>query len=193
MATPEQAPNIGEKHEILTSAEARAEELREKIEQGAELGVESTERSAEKARAEAMENALSIEAGGAEKARKEPSKAPTKAKRRGSISKQEKEASFKRHMKQVQAEMSPPARVFSKFIHNKAVERTSEVVGGTVARPNAILAGAVVAFVFVLVVYLIAKHFGYVLSGFETIAAFIAGWLIGILYDYFRVLVTGKR
>jgi hypothetical protein len=42
-------------------------------------------------------------------------------------------------------------------------------------------------------VYLIAKNLGYVLSGFETIGAFAIGWIIGVLYDYFRVMVTGKK
>lgn len=89
--------------------------------------------------------------------------------------------------------MPASQRAFSKFIHNPAVEKTSEAVGNTVARPNAILAGAVVAFFLVLLVYVVAKFYGYRLSGFETIGAFIIGWIIGILYDFFRVMITGKK
>ena len=96
-------------------------------------------------------------------------------------------------MKQVQQEMSTPSRTFSKFIHNKAVEKTSDALGATIARPNAILAGAFVAFIATIVTYYIAKNIGYRLSGFETIGAFIVGWTIGILFDYFRVMITGKR
>jgi hypothetical protein len=153
--------------------------------------VESGEKAAEKARVEALETAISVEKGGAEKKTKS-SDAPT-PRRRGGISKKEKTASYKKHMKQVQAELPPAQRAFSKIIHTPVVEKTSEFVGGTIARPNAILSGAIVAFVLVLVVYLIAKNLGYVLSGFETIGAFIIGWVIGILYDYFKVLVTGKK
>lgn len=153
--------------------------------------VESGEKAAEKARVEALETAISVEKGSAEKKTK-TSDTPT-PRRRGGISKKEKTASYKKHMKQVQAELPPAQRAFSKIIHAPVIEKTSEVVGGTVARPNAILSGAVVAFVLVLAVYLVAKHFGYVLSGFETIGAFIIGWVIGILYDYFKVLVTGKK
>jgi hypothetical protein len=168
------------------------EALDKKIENGAERGVESGEKAAEKARVEALETAISIEKGSAEKARR-PSEGPAPARRRGGISKKEKTASFKKHMAQVQAEMPAPQRAFSKVIHSPVVEKTSEFVGATVARPNAILSGAVVAFFLVLAVYLIAKNYGYVLSGFETIGAFIIGWVLGILYDYFRVLVTGKK
>jgi len=96
-------------------------------------------------------------------------------------------------MTKLQEELPPVQRGFSKLIHNPAVEKTSEVVGSTVARPNAILAGAVVAFFAVLIVYLTAKHYGYILSGFETIGAFIVGWVLGILYDFFRVMITGKK
>lgn len=193
MATPEQAPKNPESLATPEVSEKKYDELRDKIEKGAEIGFESAEKSAARAKAEAMETALSVEKGGAEKKRHAADAKPTKAQRRGAISKKEKEASFKRHMQQAQTHMSAPSRVFSKFIHNKAVERTSEAVGSTIARPNAILSGAIAAFILVLATYLIAKHFGYVLSGFETIAAFGAGWLLGILYDYLRVMVTGKK
>ena len=96
-------------------------------------------------------------------------------------------------MKQLQSELKPSQRAFSKFIHNPVVEKTSDAVGSTVARPNAILAGAVTAFILVLAVYLIAKFYGYTLSGFETIGAFIVGWILGLLYDFFKVMITGKN
>jgi hypothetical protein len=161
------------------------------MENGAELSVENGEKALEKAKVEALDNAISIEKGSAEKAK--PKEGPSPTKRRGTISKKESDASFKKNIKQIQAEMSAPQRAFSKVIHNKAVEKTSDVVGATVARPNAILSGAIVAFVLVLAVYLVAKNLGYVLSGFETIGAFIIGWIIGVLYDYFRVMITGKK
>lgn len=193
-SSPEQAPQGNERGEVSNASAERLEELKNKLETGGELGaenLESNEKKAEKAKAEALNEAVSVEAGGAEKGATKPKEGP--ARRRGGISKKEKEASFKKEMARVQAEMSPPARAFSKVIHSKAVEKTSEVVGATVARPNAILSGAIVAFVLVLAVYLVAKNLGYVLSGFETIGAFIVGWIIGVLYDYFRIMITGKK
>lgn len=165
------------------------ENLEKKAESGVE-NLESNEKTAEKARAEALESAASVEKGSAEKKTKASDSTP---RRRGGISKKEKTASYKKHMKQMQAELPPTQRAFSKIIHSPAVEKSSEFIGATVARPNAILSGAVVAFFLVLAVYLIAKNLGYVLSGFETIGAFIIGWVIGVLYDYFKVLITGKK
>lgn len=154
-----------------------------------EFSPRDAEQSAEAAQVEAMKQAVSVEAGGAEKKRESHSAPAT---RRGTISKSQKKASFKREMQEVQAQLSPASRAFSKVIHTKAIEQASDAVGSTVARPNAILAGAISAFVLTLAVYLIAKNIGYQLSGFETIGAFIIGWIIGIVYDYLRALVTGK-
>ena len=71
-------------------------------------------------------------------------------------------------MTEIQSEMSPASRTFSKVIHNPAVEKSSEVIGNTVARPNAILSGSAAAFILTAGIYLVAKHFGYSLSGTET-------------------------
>jgi len=175
--------------ETSETAKEQLEKARLEHESTPELGPEDAEKAAEKASHEALEAAVSVEGGGAEKKR-ESHAAPV---RRGStISKAQKNASFKKQMKEIQTEMSAPSRAFSKVIHNKAIEKTSEVVGATIARPNAILSGAVFAFILTLAVYVIAKNIGYALSGFETIGAFIIGWVVGILYDYLRVLITGK-
>ena len=189
MSSPEQLPDSDRSIEIPKVSAEQLERL-SSPEQAVEKNVESAEKKEAQARVEALEAAVSVEKSGAEKDKKPSSAAP---RRRGAISKKEKEASFKRHMKDVQTQLPPMQRAFSKVIHNPVVEKTSEFIGGTVARPNAILAGSVVAFFAVLAVYLVAKNLGYVLSGFETIAAFIVGWGIGILYDYFRTMITGKK
>lgn len=195
MSSPEQQSQSPENNvEVPKVSAEQYEKLSEAIKNNTEHGekLESGEKRAARARVEALESAISVEQGSAEKSRasKESSAAP---RRRGGISKKEKNASYKRHMKQVQAELPAPQRAFSKVIHSPVIEKASEFIGSTVARPNAVLSGAIVAFFLVLAVYLLAKTLGYVLSGFETIGAFIVGWVIGILYDYFRVLVTGKK
>jgi hypothetical protein len=104
-----------------------------------------------------------------------------------------RELVFKKTMKDTRSEMSAPSRAFSKVIHNKAVEKTSEAIGDTLARPNVLLAGSLSALLITTAIYLWARYVGYPLSGFETIAAFIIGYLIGIIFDFTRVMITGKR
>lgn len=185
--TPENKAEMSpEQLESYLKAEASVERSAERSK------IENAEQSEAKARHEALKEAVSVERGSAEKKGKEAAQSPAK-RRHGVVSKKERDTSYKRHMSQVQAELKPASRAFSKVIHNPVIEKTSEILGSTIARPNAILAGALVAFFLVLAVYLVAKHYGYVLSGFETIGAFIVGWILGILYDFFKVMITGKK
>ncbi len=188
--SPENIPNSPELH--VDSAESAAEQL-EKLSKSPESNVELSPRDAEamaeRAKLEALDSAISVEAGGKERQNVNAG-APH---RRGPVNKKQQEASFKRQIKEVQAELSPSSRAFSKIIHNKAVEKTSDLVGATIARPNAILAGAVFAFILTLGVYVVAKDIGYQLSGFETIASFAVGWVFGLIYDYLRIVITGKK
>lgn len=183
----EQQKNPGEVAEL--GAEHR-EALRDARERAAEIEKTTVETRIESAHHEAIEKATKAEKA-AEKS-KIAERSPAE-RRRGPISKAERNISYKATMKEIQTHMSPTERAFSKFIHNKAVDSVSEALGNTVARPNAILSGAVAAFLFSLATLLVAKHYGYRLSGFEAIGAFIAGWLIGILYDFLKVMITGKK
>lgn len=159
----------------------RLERERAAAEKGPEKNVESLRDAAEKA-AELEKAKPEKQAAKLEKRRDTPAQRRSKAK-----------ASYKKTMKETQAHMKPAERSFSKVIHNPAVEKTSEAVGSTVARPNAILAGSISAFLLTLVIYLFARYYGYPLKGSETIAAFIFGWIIGLLFDYLRVMITGKK
>lgn len=172
-------------------AHERKEELREKLERNAELSREhSNEKEVSSAEREAKEAAKTVE-----KERHAAEKHITPAEKRQEKlirTKKTLDASFDREMTETRSQMPALSRAFSKVIHNKAVERTSEAVGKTVARPNAILSGSTLALIFTAVIYFWARSAGYPLSGFETIAAFIIGWLSGIIFDFVRIAITGK-
>lgn len=175
--------------ESQKAAAERKEELAKNLERAAEQSPEARAEELERARIEANKEALmSKERGSAEK--KSGGEPTATAVRK--VTKQQKNAEYKKTMTAIRSEMSAPSRAFSKVIHNPVVEKTSEVVGATIARPNAILAGSITAFLAVSVLYIVAKQYGYVLSGFESIGAFIIGWLVGITFDYIRLLVRGS-
>lgn len=173
----------------IEAAAERIDQLDNLAEKSAEK-IHDAEKSAEKAKFDALESAVSVESGSSEKKRQHDNATVKKSR---TISKKEKEVSFKKQMKEVQASQTPVERTFSKIIHNKAVEKTSDVLGSTLVRPNSVLAGSVSAFVLSLVVYLVAKNTGYELSGSETIGSFVVGWIIGLVYDYLRIVITGKK
>ena len=108
------------------------------------------------------------------------------------LTKKDIEASYKKTLENVQDQLSAPSRAFSKVIHNPVVEKTSDAIGNTVARPNLIISGALGAIVSVIV-YFIAKRYGYLLSGSETIILFVAGWSIGAVIEYARVGFINNR
>lgn len=172
-------------------AHERREQLREQIERRAES---SRERSSEKAGADAEREAKEV-ARTTEKERHAAEKhiAPAEKRQEKLVrTKKTLDASFDREMNDARSQMPATSRAFSKIIHNKTVERASEAAGKTIARPNAVLAGSTLALIFTAVIYFWARSAGYPLSGFETIAAFIIGWLLGIIFDFIRIAITGK-
>lgn len=185
------SPEInGEKNkEVEAVSHEQNEHLRDNRERAAERAKE-TSNETEQAR-ENLEKVVDAK----EKETKKHELAETKEKvpTRQVRNKKTLEASFKTEMKDARREMSAPSRAFSKLIHNKVVEKSSEAIGSTVARPNAMLAGSATALILVGAVYLWARYAGYPLSGFETIGAFIIGWLLGIIFDFSRIMITGKR
>lgn len=191
MSSPEVLKPNGE-HGVEAQAAAgeRSQELLKQAERSVETSPEQQAERAAEARAEAHKEALmGREAGGAEKRRGNSDGAPSLT----HATKRQREDSYAATMRQIRSEMSAPSRTFSKVIHNKTVERVSDTVASTAARPNAVLAGSVAATFLTLFVFLVAKQYGYRLSGFETIGTFFVGWALGLIYDYAHLLFTTKR
>jgi len=179
---------------LNNSVELLQQSKTETIEANQKSTVESSPRDmetrAEKAKNEALETVVSIESENNEKYKQIKHSSPVI---KTSICKKQKEASYMQIMSHVQNELNPGNRIFSKLIHNKMIEKTSDVIGNTIARPNALLLGSFFAFIFSLLAYTVSKKIGYSMSGFETIASFIFGWSMGIIFDYLKVLFTGKK
>lgn len=123
---------------------------------------------------------------------KDPTETPAERRLRAP-SKNQRAKVYKATLSDVREEMGFFGRTTSKIIHAKIIESSSDFVGSTIARPNALLTGSIVAFLSVIILYFIAKNYGYQLSGFETIGAFLVGWVIGIIYDYLSLMIRGKN
>lgn len=188
MSSPERITNHEQTVEVAGAAAEQAEKLRN-IESKAERSPEKTgEQLVADARKE-TEAAFAKEAGSEKRRGGEPTASPAAIRK---ITKREKERAYKQTLARVQSEMSTPARTFSKIIHAPVIEKASEVVGSTAARPNALLSGSVVALILLSVVYAVSQTYGYQLSGFEMIAAYSLGYMLGLLADYIKILATGR-
>jgi hypothetical protein len=96
-------------------------------------------------------------------------------------------------MASVQRRLRPVSRRFSKIIHNKAVEGTSEALEKTVMRPSVTLGATWTALIVGLIFYLTARHYGYRLSGFEMIGALVIGAILGIVLEGLMRLFRPKH
>ena len=182
-ANPELAKNAGELERSAGEIkESAAEKLQEQAEQAAER--QRQHEGIDKAHREALEQAKTSQTA--------ETKKPAAPETPRQITKDDRAASYQKTMKKMQSELPPASRTFSKVIHNPAVEKASEAIGSTVARPNLIIAGALGAIASVII-YFVARHYGYVLSGSETIILFGCGWVVGAIIEYARVGFLNKR
>ncbi|HEY2003598.1 MAG TPA: hypothetical protein VGH44_00595 [Candidatus Saccharimonadia bacterium] len=83
----------------------------------------------------------------------------------------------------MQRRLTPVSRSFSKFIHAPAVEKTSEILERTVARPSVAAGATWTALIVGAVFYFTARHYGYMLSGSELLFSFVAGAVIGLAVE----------
>ena len=183
-------PETSTPHETMVgNAEAAAErsaELTKSAEKSAEPKGERQNR-VESAR-EATREALAKKDRPAGEKKTAVSSVPTKSK----ASAKQKNTTYRATLSNIQSDMGPVSRTFSKVLHTPVVESTSTVLSSTVARPKSIIAGSFVSLVVVSILYLISKHYGYSLSGFETIGAFAVGWGLCLIYEAIRSLFERK-
>ncbi|USN96422.1 MAG: hypothetical protein H6797_05115 [Candidatus Nomurabacteria bacterium] len=165
-----------ERHEAMKNAVERAERKQKSHQSEREMLVEARKLAAE-----------------VEMSSTDSSTSNRTEKRRGPITKKQLNSSFKSQMRSAEEDMTATERFTSRLIHAKPIERTTNIAASTIARPNAMLSGSIAAFIGITIVYFISKYYGFQLSGFETICAFIVGWILGLLYDYFSVMFHGRK
>ncbi len=95
----------------------------------------------------------------------------------------DKEAAYHDTLRSLQRHLSPASRRFSKVIHSPAVEKTSEVVGATVARPSVTLGATTTALIVGGFLYFTARAYGFALSGSELLLSLIIGGILGLLVE----------
>lgn len=180
------SPEHGGRGETKLGPSEHSVELPRRLERERSTEHDSTGSETYRARAEALKEASSKEQyRHRETSEKQPAEPFTGHKRKLNDS-------FKKTMHRVQSDMSPAEKTFSKIIHSPTVEKVSDAVGSTIARPNAILSGSVGALIVTGGLYFTARYFGFSLSGSETILAFVIGWSIGLVFDLGRGIFKSR-
>jgi hypothetical protein len=83
----------------------------------------------------------------------------------------------------VQRKLSPVSRSFSKVIHTPIVEKTSQALENTVARPSVTFGATWTALIVGAIFYFTARAYGYALSGSEMIFSFVVGAILGLVLE----------
>ncbi len=121
-------------------------------------------------------------------AEKEDKKAPTHT-----ATRHLKKDAYRRLIKKTQKQLNTPERVFSKIIHQPAVDKISEVGAKTIARPNGILFGGISAFIGSLFFYFVSKKSGFSYNYLTFILIFVGGYFIGLLFELaYKLLQKNK-
>jgi hypothetical protein len=85
----------------------------------------------------------------------------------------------------VQRRLTPVSRGFSHVIHAPIVEKTSDALENTVARPSVTAGATWTALIVGAIFYFTARRYGYALSGSEIELSFIIGAVIGLIIEWF--------
>ncbi len=149
----------------------------EKLEHKVETQQER-EKSAEKTR-EKLEKSLDKEA---EKNREKQPK-PVETREPQTITRAKRDEAFNSTMKTVRNQLSPVQRSFSKFIHAKPVEVTSELLEETIFRPSFLWGGVIGGIILGASLYIFARMQGFRLSGSEFIVGLFIGGIIGLIIE----------
>ena len=81
----------------------------------------------------------------------------------------------------MQRKLPEIGRALSRVIHTPAIEKTSEVLETTIARPSVMLGSTWTVLIVGTIFYLGARHYGYSLSGSELLFSFLVGALLGLV------------
>ncbi len=164
-------------------------EQREKLEKTLEAGREAEHQLAKKETLESIQESIKNEAvSGKEYSVGEREKSADSSP--VTINKQVKKAAYKKTLKHVQRQLSPPERILSNVIHQPTIDTISNIGARTVARPSGVLGGGIVSLLGTGALLFISKHFGFNYNFFVFILLFVLGYGLGVLLE---LVIRGVR
>lgn len=100
---------------------------------------------------------------------------------------------YKHTMSSLRQRLTPASRRISDFIHSPAIERTSEALERTVMRPSVTLGATSTALLVGTILYVMARHYGFPLSGSEILLAMLVGGIFGAITELLFKPFTRRR
>lgn len=105
----------------------------------------------------------------------------------------DKARAYQQTIRAVQSNLPPLSRGFSKFMHQRGVERASELAEKTLARPSALLGAGLFATIGLGIMLYFARRNGFALSGSELILFVVVGWALGLASEFVAAKLLRRR
>ncbi len=94
-----------------------------------------------------------------------------------------KRDAYTKTIQKIRNQLSPSERLFSRLVHQPAIEKVSNAGAQTIARSSGLLGGAVVAFSGSVGLLLAAKRYGFTYNYLVFFILFGAGFVVGLLLE----------
>ena len=100
------------------------------------------------------------------------------------ITKHLKNDSYKHTLKKIRSNLSAPDRALSKVVHQPAVEKVSNGLAKTVARPSAFFGGSLGALIGSAVLVYMSRHYGFTYNYAAIFVAFAIGFTVALVIEF---------
>jgi hypothetical protein len=104
-----------------------------------------------------------------------------------------KTASWSRQMTRTRKRLNPLDRAASKLIHSPIVDKPSEFIGKTIARPQGMLWGSIIAFFGTSALLWTTNYYGYEFNYLLVILLFLGGSLLGTAIEVLTYALRKNR
>lgn len=105
----------------------------------------------------------------------------------------EREKVYENELSEIQSKMPAAQRTFSKLIHSRVIENVSETTQKTIFRPSALIGGAVSGLVLGILVYVVARIYGYSLGNLEILSLAFLGAILGLIIEFIVRKIKHKK
>lgn len=102
------------------------------------------------------------------------------------------ETSYRATMNDMQEELTPGERAWSRIIHSPVGSCIGKLFASVLLRPRSLITGAALALITLFATYLSAFIYHTPFNATESLVAFGFGWCIGLLYDLFFVISRSR-
>jgi len=109
------------------------------------------------------------------------------------ITRELKTDAYKKSLKKIRGHLNAPERVFSRVVHQPVIEKTSNGLAKTVARPSAFLGGSLGALLGSSLLVYLSRHYGFKYNYAFIFVTFAAGFAVGLLLEALYKLVARRR